>query len=292
MLKDNQQLADEPLDLPKTRTILCLFLDGLAQAPESAANLISQANLKNLEYYTKNYPSILLQSDSLNIADRYKELASSSTEWESLKEKSLSQIISQAKLKQAKIFSHEYLLYLAWHFKLEEERVLENETLVDLKLSSLDLNAYLKTLNKEIKRLVSDKYSIIFASIPSLYQMSQLEDMKKSISLARRLDKYLAKIIKPLLEQDCIILLFSAFGRAENIFDLVSTKKMSGISSNPSPLILIAKEYEAKSFSNLRDQSQEDIDKKIASFKDFAPSVLSLLELDSPEEFEGRSLIV
>ena len=126
MLKNKQQLVDEPLDIPKTRTILCLFLDGLAQAPDTPANLISQANLKNLEYYTKNYPSILVQSDSLNISDRYKELASSSTEWEGLRENGLSQIISKSKLKQAKIFSYEYLLYLAWHFKLEEERILEN----------------------------------------------------------------------------------------------------------------------------------------------------------------------
>jgi len=297
MVTSEAQNADEDLS-KKHPKILCLFLDGLGVAADSEFNAVTKAKLMHLKKYVRDFPVTLLAGTTKDENRRYWSLGTGLEDNSDIFPQALSsvvEIISQHNLKQLKICASEQALSLNLFFNnykgspyLEEKRVCINTP------SEEDT---LNDLAKDLSRLIRDnyqsgKYDVIYASLPLAHEAAWRGDFKKAIKALEALDKLLAKIINPIINAGDLVLLLSPYGNIERTRDILGDWDDKEATHNPVPFLLLGAEYEGKTIG-LADPLDGDLSILApgGTLADFAPTLLSLLNIDKPMFMTGESLI-
>jgi len=298
-MNSGSQSIEDGKEIAKAKLLLCLFLDGFGVSANNEINAVTTAKMPNLFSYIRDYPVTLLSGKTKDPAKRYWSLGAGLDDDSDsfLKaETCLSAILSQSGIKQTKIVASEQLAELSLFFNNGKESLYNGEE-IDC-LSSPALDDALRPLGKNILRSIDNNLhkkadvGVIFVSLPLAHEASLRGDFKEIVNNLEQIDKLLPKIISLVLNQGGRIIITSPYGNAEHTKDLATDWVDKNPSNNPVPFILIGDEYKGKTIG-LADPLDGDLSvlAPAGTLADFAPTVLTLLNIDIPESMSGESLI-
>jgi 2,3-bisphosphoglycerate-independent phosphoglycerate mutase len=281
------------------KLLLCLFLDGFGISTSNEANAVAAAKMPNLFKYICDYPVTLLSGKTKDIRRRYWSFGCGVEDDSDnfLKaETCLSAILGQAGIKQVKIVASEQLSGLNLFFNNGKNSLCTGEVLDCLSSPSPDeaLRPFGKNILKSIENHLDEKKvsEVIFASLPLIQEASLRGDFKEIVNNLEQVDKLLAKIVTTVLNKNGLIIITSPYGNAERTKDLATDWIDKGPTNNPVPFLLIGSEYKGRTIG-LADPLDGDLSvlAPAGTLADFAPTVLTLLNLDKPVGMTGKSLI-
>ncbi|MDD2681004.1 MAG: hypothetical protein PHE20_02760 [Patescibacteria group bacterium] len=301
MDNDSIKLVEEKIVENKkaSKLLLCLFLDGFGVSTNNEFNAVTSAKMPNLLSYILDYPVTLLSGKTKDSRRRYWSLGcglSDDSDHFLQAETCLSFILDQAGVKQAKIVASEQLAGLSLWFNNGKENLLTGEVIDCLSSPSLDeaLRPLGKSILREIENHLHKKMAteVIFASLPLAHEAASRGDFKETVNNLEQIDKLLAKIVSAVLNKNGLIIITSPYGNAERTRDLATDWADKSPTSNPVPFLLIGNEYKGKTIG-LADPLDGDLSvlAPAGTLADFAPTVLTLLNIDKPASMTGESLI-
>ena len=278
--------------------LLCLFLDGFGIAANTEVNAVAAAKLPNFFQYVREYPVTLLSGATKDPRRRYWSLGCGQTDDSDNFLKGgpcLSEILSINGKRQLKIAASEQFLNLSYHFNGGKEAPFAGEEW--LSVTSPGREESLKSLGKEIVRALTPALKertadVIFASLPLAHEASARGDFAETVKSLQQIDKLLPKIIDTVLNANGLVLITAPYGNAERTRDLAADWEDREPTANPVPFLLIGNEYEGKTIG-LVDPLDGDLSvlAPAGTLADFAPTLLSLLQINRPNGMSGESLI-
>lgn len=286
-------------DRKNPELLLCLFLDGFGISSDNESNAVAAAKMPNLLKYICDYPVILLSGKTKDARRRYWSLGCGMEDDSDnfLKaDTCLSEILSQSDIKQFKVVASEQLAGLSLFFNNGSSGLYSGEV-IDC-LSSPSFDETLRPLAKNILRSIENhlhektRSEVIFASLPLAHEASMRGDFKETVNNLEQIDKLLPKLISAVLSKNGRVIITSPYGNAERTKDLATDWADKSPTSNNVPFLLIGSEYLGKTIG-LADPLDGDLSvlAPAGTLADFAPTVLSLLNLDKPSSMSGKSLI-
>ena len=197
--------------------------------------------------------------------------------------KNLSTILAKNNLKQARIAETEKFAHVTFffnsqvktHSNLEKHHLIPSSKIANYK-NDPNMQAEKITL-KAIEILPEENNLVVinYANPDLVGHSGDLNATKESISF---LDKNLKSLAQSYLEQEYTIIITADHGNAEDMENPDGTPNPSH-TINEVPFILISNE-------NLKIKEIKN-----AGLKNIAPTILKLLDIDIPQEFNGESLI-
>ncbi len=290
--------SENLLAAAKPPFLLCLFLDGFGVAPATEVNAVSAAKMPNFFKYIREYPVSLLSGATKDYRRRYWSLGCGLPDDADnfLKaETCLSEVLSLHGLRQIKIVASEQLPGLSLFFNNDKEIPYGGEDYVCLSTPAPE--EALRPLGKEVARAVSEasrpgKADVVFASLSLAHESSARGDFKETVNNLQQIDKLLPKIITPIINRGGLVIITAPFGNAERTWNLAVDWEDKDPTDNPVPFLLIGEKYQGKTIG-LADPLDGDLSilAPAGSLADFAPTVLSLLDIKKPAGMSGESLL-
>ena len=195
---------------------------------------------------------------------------------------SLGEILSQNNLHQLRITETEKYAHITYFFNggLEEcfekeDRVLIPSPRVETYDKKPEMAAFELTSELE-KRIDSDKYDFILTNFANPDMVGHTGNLNATIKAIEIVDECLGKIYKKCIENNYVLVVTSDHGNADLMFNTDESIKCTTHSINPVPFIVCG-DYKYK--------------KKKGTLADIAPTILKILNLESPKEMEGETLI-
>lgn len=210
-------------------------------------------------------------------------------------EKCLSQVISEAGLKQLHMAESEKERFVTYYFNGMREKPFPNEDWVIIpspKVSTYDkkpemsLNILVNELLRQVEREI---YSFIVVNFANPDMVAHTGNIRATITAIEVVDRCLAKVVKEVIPRGGIALITADHGNAEEMLTFPTSSYFytsakgnlnTDHSNNPVPLILLSKDWEDKKI-NLGSGGLADV----------APTVLSIMGIDKPLEMTGKSLL-
>ena len=122
------------------------------------------------------------------------------------------------------------------------------------------------------------EYDFIACNLANLDMVGHTGIIKAAVEACEVVDSCVDRIVQAVLERNGTILLTADHGNAEEMIDATGGP-MTAHSKNPVPLVLISNNNQGKSL------------KQGGKLGDIAPTILSLLDLNQPEQMTGNSLL-
>ncbi len=160
----------------------------------------------------------------------------------------------------------------------KEERVLINSPKVATYDLQPEMSAY-EVCEKAIELINSDKFDVMvlnFANCDMVGHTGILEAAEKAV---QAVDTCVGKVVEAILKKGGTALVTADHGNAEIMIDHKTKGPFTAHSTNPVPFILIGEKYKK---ANLR---------KDGVLADIAPTMLEIMDIQKPEEMEGKTLI-
>jgi len=294
----SQNTSNSEEDPSKKKFILCLFLEGIGIASMNEFNAVASAKTPNLLKYVRDFPVTLLSGKTKDPARRYWSLGSGildDSDDFTKADTCLSEILSKNNYRQLKICASEQIIAWNLFFNNNKELAYFNESrLCSNSPSEVEgLDDLLKKSFKELKKAYqSNQYDFIVMSLALAHEAVVLGDFKEVVKTIERIDKLLPKIIDLVISDGGLVVLSSPYGNAERTRDLTADWEDKESTNNPVPFVLIGQEYEGKTIG-LADPLDGDLSVLApgGTLADFAPTILSLLDIKKPESMQGESLI-
>jgi 2,3-bisphosphoglycerate-independent phosphoglycerate mutase len=285
----------------KNNQIILLLLDGFGIAPDGEGNALSKAKMPFFRELIAKYPSAILKiplTRGQKIADPincYSALGSGSLSLKN-KEDSFLDTLTKANKKWCLLADVERVALASFFLNGRKKASAENcflgkQEKINSKHSSL--NKIISEIpNELIKRIKTDSWNFLGAFMSELETSSRTGDFQLTIQVAEELDSYLKKITKAVLEKGGVMLLSSAFGKAEDTLDVKTDQANKSNTINNVPFIIIGKEFEGKTL-NFPETPGDDLSSRptVGSLADIAPTIIDLLGIEITKKFDGQSLI-
>ena len=197
----------------------------------------------------------------------------------------LGEIISNNSLKQLRLAETEKYAHVTYFFNggIEEPFPGEDRELIPSpKVETYDLtpemsayqltNSLIQAIDKQIYKFIVINY----ANPDMIGHTGNLEATIKSIEIV---DKCVKQVLEKIIDVNGTLIITADHGNADYMLT-TENKPCKSHSTNPVPFILIS-----------NNQSYSNILKEYGSLADIAPTILDLLNLDIPNEMNGKSLI-
>jgi len=210
----------------------------------------------------------------------------------------LAEVISKAGLKQVHIAETEKYAHVTFFLNgtVEEPFVGEDRVLVpSAKVASYDQKPEMSALEiaKEAgKAIDSGKYDFVVLNIANADMVGHTGNLEAGIKACKIVDKCVGDIVEHVLSQNGVALITADHGNAEEMTNLQTGEIDKEHSTNPVPIIIISKDLLGQAGPS-GDPPEGDLSlmQPVGVLADVAPTVLSLLGLDIPEEMSGSVLI-
>lgn len=278
------------------KLVVWLNLDGWGLSLNIENNAIRKAQIDGFKNLVATYPSTALAMPNLKVSRNY-QLLGSGLEIDSPLEnskQSLSRTISEAAWKQLKIAaSHDFPLASVFFNNSGEIFDREVWQIVDKTenrfLSLLGSDQLLKNLIKQIE--VGD-FNFILAIMSDIGRQVLSGDFLSVISAVEKASEALEKISQAVLDRDGVLIVSSAYGGAEDVFNIgtgLANKKRTG---NAVPFLIIGHDYQGRTIG-LQEAPNNDLSllSPQGKYMDIFPTVLKILNLDPPPGLPGQSLV-
>lgn len=210
----------------------------------------------------------------------------------------LSEVISKSGLKQLHIAETEKYAHVTFFFNGGKEDPYENEDRIVVPsppVASYDQKPEMslkEVTNRIIKEIMAEKYDFIVINMANPDMVGHSGNLAATIEAVEKVDKFTSKIVDVTLAKGGCVLFTADHGNAEELLNLQTENISKEHSTNPVPLIVIAKELEGKSIGTV-DSINGDLSLVTPSgiLSDIAPTVLYLMGLEKPKEMTGTNLI-
>jgi 2,3-bisphosphoglycerate-independent phosphoglycerate mutase len=197
---------------------------------------------------------------------------------------SLAEILQDNNLKQLRIAETEKYAHVTFFFSggREQKFNLEDRILIPSpNVSTYDLQPEMsaKEVSKNIiEQIKSNKYDFIVVNYANPDMVGHSGVLNSAIKACTVIDEQLGRLEKEILKINGKMLITADHGNIENMID-ENNNPHTAHTLNPVPLILIANDYK-------RYQLKDGI------LSDIAPSILKLMNLNQPNEMNGKNLIL
>ncbi|HSR89454.1 MAG TPA: 2,3-bisphosphoglycerate-independent phosphoglycerate mutase [Candidatus Udaeobacter sp.] len=210
----------------------------------------------------------------------------------------LAEVISKAGLKQVHIAETEKYAHVTFFLNgtLEDPFPGEDRVLIPSpKVSSYDQKPEMSALEilKEVtKAIESDKYDFIVLNLANADMVGHTGVLPAGIKACEVVDKCLGEISERALARGGALVITADHGNAEEMTNLQTGAIDKEHSTNPVPLVIIAKEFMGQAGPS-GDAPEGDLSllHPVGVLADVAPTVLKLLEVPQPEDMTGKPLI-
>ena len=311
------------------RPVVLIIVSGWGVAPPSEGNPISIARTPHLDRLIRSYPAMTLLASGKAIglapgAPGKTELghlvlgcgravSSRYLNQDYLPKKHLTaclaSVLSDHQLKQLRVTETEKYVHLTTFFDGGAEQPFKNEDWVFVPSPATssyhlkpEMSAFkiavrvLKELSSRTakKRRGREPYDFIVINFTNLDLVARTGHLKATVEAAEAVDKALGRIIEAILFLDGVLLITSDHGAAEHLLDLRTETVNTAATTNPVPLLLVAKEWEGKIMSVGGEAHGGDLSltRPVGTIADVAPTILKIMDLPQPAKMTGQALIV
>jgi len=204
----------------------------------------------------------------------------------------LGEVISKRGLRQLRIAETEKYAHVTYFFNGGEEKPFPGETRIlidsprDVATYDLkpEMSAYQLTDRLleaiQVAESADNPYDLVVLNYANGDMVGHTGIMEAAVHACEAVDKCLGKIETYIAKKGGTLLITADHGNAEVMFDSATNGPYTAHSLNPVPFILVDDRYK-----NLKLRSG-------GALKDIAPTILSLMEIQRPEEMDGESLLI
>ena len=186
-------------------------------------------------------------------------------------------------LTQLRIAETEKYAHVTFFFNGGEEKQYKGEDRILVpspKVTTYDLqpemSAY-EVTDKVIEAIASEKYNCIILNYANPDMVGHTGNLDAAIKAIETIDECVGKVIEETEKKQAVVLITADHGNAEQMIDYTTGDVQTAHTINPVPLIVVG---------------MENIKLRPGKLADLAPTMLSIMDLDKPEEMTGESLIV
>lgn len=133
--------------------------------------------------------------------------------------------------------------------------------------------------------LEKQKYDFIIANFANGDMVGHTGNLKAATKAIEVLDECLGKIAAKVLDQGGAMLITADHGNCEEMIDMETGEPDTEHSTNPVPLFIIGKEYQAAGKPAMNNTEPAGI------LADVAPTILEIMQIPQPKEMDGKSLL-
>ena len=143
-----------------------------------------------------------------------------------------------------------------------------------------------------LKAVESDKYDFIAMNLANADMVAHSGLMKPTVKGLDVIDKCLVQIADLVLAKDGAVVITADHGNAEELINLQTNEMDKEHSTNPVPMLVIARELEGQKGAG-GDALGGDLSliPPVGLISDVAPTALKLLGVEQPKEMTARALI-
>ena len=193
------------------------------------------------------------------------------------------EIVSKLGLKQLRIAETEKYAHVTFFFNGGVEKVYDGEDRILVnspKVATYDMqpemSAY-EVTDKLLEAIDTDKYDVIILNYANCDMVGHTGDMNAAIKAVEAVDACIGKVYDKIMAKDGVILITADHGNAEQMLDPADKSVFTAHSTNVVPLIV---------------GGLGDVELKSGRLADLAPTMLSIMGVDIPDDMTGESLIV
>ena len=288
--------ANKLSDDARISPVVLILLDGWGIAPSGPGNILSSTPQPNLSDYLRQYPLTALAVPDVSaglVKEAYCQIGSGQDHsfipglGGVADQPGLTELLFKAGRRQAYFAETEKLPllfeYLAGGYQGEN---------IDYKVISTPLNndyndQVISASHQLIDQAVRywrhqqpDFLAISLAGWSSVARYGSIDSIIRSITA---MDKLLPKLINPIRQAGATILLTSAHGHLENLFDPLTEKLNRCPSANPVPLSIIGRLWQGQSLGEGEIITDDlSVLPLTGSLRSIAPTILALLGVEQP----------
>lgn len=199
----------------------------------------------------------------------------------------ISEFLSQKGLKQLKIAETEKYAHVTYFFNGGAEKPFEGEDRILVEsprdVATYDLKPEMSApevcakLNDKLKDHSYSLYVVNFANPDMVGHTGNFEATKKAVEVV---DECLGRLIKSCEENDVTMLLTADHGNADEM-EYKDNSPHTAHSSAKAPFAVVHKSLKGKTL---------ELNSKDNALKDISPTILHILGIEAPKEFEGHSI--
>jgi 2,3-bisphosphoglycerate-independent phosphoglycerate mutase len=285
-LVDNPDSLDQPIIGPLP--VVFLLIDSWGVGQNHPGNVFFELKLKNFSTLVKKYPIALLSDHGSTKAQRYQAMGGYGL---------LTKTLAEAGLSQLNITESEKVIDSWFHFNGERDLKLAKESLQVISSETGNRQDNPKQVTTKITDLAlsaikKDKANFFFVSLANLDLVTATGNLEAAKEAAKILDKNIGRLVNTVLKHKGLLIISSAYGRAESMINLATELPNLEISDNPVPFLIVSAEYEGKTIG-LSDPLNSDLSLLATAGKldDITPTILDILNLKAPDGLKGESLI-
>lgn len=209
--------------------------------------------------------------------------------------KHLIEVLANAKKEVLKIAETEKYAHVTYFFNGGKERPYPNETwrLIKSKIVS-HYEKFPKMQAEKVTEAVikgiKDKYDLIIVNYANTDMIAHTANFEATIKSAEIIDKNVMRLIGMAKYGECILIITSDHGNAEQMINLKTGEKMTEHSDNPVPFYLVGEEYKLEK-PKTKEEIRETLIEPQGILADITPTILELMNVPKPSEMTGQSLL-
>jgi len=192
------------------------------------------------------------------------------------------EIVSQKGLTQLRIAETEKYAHVTFFFNGGEEKQYKGEDRILIpspKVETYDLQPEMSAIevtDKVVEAIKNQKYDTIILNYANPDMVGHTGNLEAAIKAIETIDICVGRVIEALEEVQGVALITADHGNSEQMVDYTTGEPHTAHTTNDVPLVLVGK----------------DVTLKPGRLADLAPTMLSLMGINKPEEMTGESLII
>jgi len=269
----------------KNKLVVFLTIDGWGISLNTENNAIRKANISGFKNLVANFPATVIEVPDLSLSDTYKSFGLGldvEACGDCKKFVSVSKVISQFDLNQLKISASCDFPLISTFFNNSLDRYPnEDWVIIDKKKNSL-LSFFGKDflVDELIKNIKKNKYNFIFSCLSEIGSEVLNGNFLSTISAIENISESLEKISKAVLEMDGVLVVTSAYGGAEDVYNIGTGLANKKRTKNHVPFLIIGQSFEGKTIG-LKEAPNNDLSllNPQGNYTSIAPTILKILNL-------------
>jgi len=248
-----------------------IFANFRADRAKQMTRRILQAKIPNLKFV-----GMIKYADDLDIAVAFPKAETVHT---------LSQVLSDNKLKQLRVTETEKYTHLTFFFNAQKDKAedLEDRIMIPTRkdIATHDLAPEMKVFDiadEIVKDLNNKSHAFIASNFVNCDIVGHTCNVEAIVKAVEAVDKSLGLVYQAAKKNNATVIITADHGNAEENYDEINNQPLSSHTLNPVPFILINKKYKKLTHNH-------------GLLSDIAPTILKLFNLPIPSEMTGKSFI-
>jgi len=198
----------------------------------------------------------------------------------------LGEVLASKGIKQLRIAETEKYAHLTFFFNggVEDANPGEERILIPSpKVATYNLQPEMSAreiTERTLTEMDRDYYDVIIMNYANADMIGHTGILPATIEAIKVLDECLARIVDRVIQKEGVVMITADHGNAEKMICPETGSPFTAHTTNKVPFVLVADTYKGQ-------QLRQD-----GSLRDIAPTMLSLMGLEIPEEMTGRTLII